>query len=71
MAQVGLDRLLAEVELAGDLGVGLALDDEPRDLELAFGQRLEAGAVARARAGAAVDAPPEPAELAFGLVAVA
>src|SRR3954447_10722782 len=35
VANVGLDGLLAEKQLAGDLGVGLAIDDQLRDLELA------------------------------------
>ena len=37
VAQVGLDRLLAEEQLGGDLGIRLAVDDEPRELELALG----------------------------------
>jgi hypothetical protein len=31
---VSLDRLLAEEQLRGDLGIGLAVDDQPGDLEL-------------------------------------
>ena len=40
-----LDRLLAEEELGGDLRVRLAVDHEPRDLELAPGQRVDPGRV--------------------------
>ena len=36
MAQVSLDRLLAQEQLGGDLGVRATVDDEPRDLQLAF-----------------------------------
>ena len=32
VAQVSLHRLLAEEQLAGDLGVRLPVDDQPRDL---------------------------------------
>jgi hypothetical protein len=39
---VGLDRLLAEEQLGSDLPIGLAVDDEARHLELAFGQRVDA-----------------------------
>jgi len=37
MAHVGLDRLLAEKQLGGDLWVRLAVDSEARDLQLACG----------------------------------
>src|SRR2546430_15418916 len=69
--QVRLDRLLAEEELRGDLGIRLAVDDEPRDLELAFGQRLDRGPAGFARPRAAVDAMAEPSQLALRLVPVA
>src|SRR6266542_5130621 len=42
IAQVRLDRLAAEEQLLGDLGVGLAVDDEVCNLEFAFGQRRNA-----------------------------
>ena len=35
---VRLDRAHAEVELSGDLGVGVAEGDQAQDLELALGQ---------------------------------
>jgi DNA-directed RNA polymerase specialized sigma24 family protein len=38
VADVGLDGLLAQEQLAGDLGVGLAVDDQHGDLELALGE---------------------------------
>src|SRR6185295_13821336 len=38
VADVRLDRLLAEEQLAGNLAVGLAIDDQPGDLKLALGQ---------------------------------
>jgi len=37
LAQVDLDRLLAQEQFRGDLQVGLAVDEEPRHLEFAFG----------------------------------
>jgi hypothetical protein len=40
VAQVGLDGLLAQEQFRGGLRVGLAVDDEPRHLEFASGQRL-------------------------------
>src|SRR6516164_5429640 len=54
VAQVGLDGLLAQEQLRGDLRVGLAVDDEPRHLEFAAGQRLDACPVGLARPGAAM-----------------
>src|SRR5262245_22375938 len=66
-----LDGLVAEEEPGGDLGVGLAIDDEPRHLELARRQCLDAGAVDLARPRAPVVPMAEPSELALGLVAVA
>ena len=38
---MGLDGLLTEEELRGDLGVRLAIDDELRDVELPWGERRE------------------------------
>ena len=62
--QVSLDRLLAEEQLGGDLGIRLAVDDEPSDLELASSQRFEPasrrpspGACAGERDGRAFPAP--------------
>src|SRR4051794_3481847 len=63
VAQVGLDGLRAEEQRARDLPVGLAVDDEPRDLELACGERSDAGEVRAAAARAPVDALAELAEL--------
>jgi ATP/maltotriose-dependent transcriptional regulator MalT len=62
---MGLDRARAEVERVGDLAVRLAVDDPLGDLALARGQRAEA-----LGAGAAVDALPEPAQVALGGVAL-
>ena len=38
VAQVGLDRLRAQVQLGRDLRVRPAVDDQPRDLQLALGE---------------------------------
>ena len=38
-----LDRLLTEIQLGGDFAVGFAVDDQSRDLELALGERFDAG----------------------------
>ena len=54
VAQVGLDGLLAQEQFRGDLRVGLAVDDEPRHLEFASGQRLDACPVGLARPRAPV-----------------
>src|SRR3954462_12197923 len=54
VADVRLDGLLAEKQLACDFGVGLAVDEQLGDLELATGQRAHA-AVCVARPGAPVD----------------
>jgi hypothetical protein len=51
---VRLDRLEAEEELGGDLGVRLAIDDKRGDLALALGQRVQTGAVGAAVARAPV-----------------
>lgn len=68
---MGFDRLQAEEQLPGDLGIGLALHDEPCNLQLAFGERLKAHGVTPARACAPVGAMSQPAELAVRFVAVA
>jgi hypothetical protein len=47
-AHVALDGLHAEEQLGCDLGVGLAVDDEPGHLELALGQQTDAIPLARA-----------------------
>ena len=51
-----------------DLGVRLAVDDEPGELELALGERADADPVGLARPRAAVDALAELAQLALRLV---
>ena len=55
VAQVGLDGLLAQEQFRGDLRVGLAVGDEPRDLVVAFSQGLDVGCAGLARPGAPVD----------------
>src|SRR4051794_14069940 len=42
VSDVRLDGLLAEEQLARDLAVGLAVDDQPGDLELSLCQRADA-----------------------------
>src|SRR5450755_385479 len=65
-----LDRLLTEIELSGDLAVGPAVDDQPRDLELALGERFDPGRVCLPRSRAPVDVLPEPSKLTLGSVTV-
>src|SRR5215204_840838 len=60
---VGLDGLLAEEQRGGDLRVGLAVGDELRHLELAFGQGFEPARVDLARARAPMDVPAQLAQL--------
>src|SRR4051794_21926955 len=71
VAQVRLDRLEAQEELGGDLGVRPAIDDERGDLALALGQRVHARAVGAALARAPVHRTPELAQLALGGIAQA
>src|SRR5262249_9405421 len=71
VAQMGLDRLLAQEQLGRDLGVRLALDDEAGHLELALGERLDARPVPPAGAGAPMRTVAELPKLPLGLVAVA
>ena len=70
VAQVGLDRLLANDQLGGDLAVRPAVHDEPCHLKLALRQRLDAGRVALARTRATVDVVAERSQLRFRVVAV-
>ena len=65
VAQLGLDRFLADEELGRDLRVRLAVDDEVRQLELALRQRRDARR--RPGAAAAVDRAAEVPQLAFHL----
>src|SRR4051794_31076037 len=58
---VGLDGRVADDELRGDLGVGVAAGDELEYLELARGEFLQAGGVRVGRGGAAEEAFDEPA----------
>src|SRR5262249_47296394 len=67
VAQVGLDRLVAEEELRGDLGVGSPVDDQLGHLELTGRQGLDPFPVALAGAGPPVHSAAELAELALGL----
>src|SRR5207244_13437173 len=57
--------------LRGNLGIRLAVYDEPCHLELAFGQRLDAGPVGHARPRATVDAMSKLSQLVFRLVPIA
>ena len=66
-----LDRLLAEEQLGRDLRIGLAVGDEPCELELTLGQRFEPSPVGTSWPRAAVDAIAELAQLAFRLIPVA
>ena len=63
---MSLDRLLAEEELGGDLAVRLPVSDELRDLAFAAGERSDS-VFGRAGRASAVEAAPEPAQLALGL----
>src|SRR5256885_7860348 len=67
VAQVSLDRLLAEEQLGGDLGIRLPVDDEARDLQLARGQGVDPGGARLAGLGSVMDAPAQLAQLALGL----
>src|SRR3954447_395084 len=68
--QVCLDGLVAEEQLARDLRVGLAVDHEHGELELALGQRLERRPGGPAPPRAPLDAMPELAQLPLRLAAV-
>src|SRR3954466_12016296 len=68
VAQVSLDRLLAEEQLGGDLGIRLPVDDEARDLQLARGQGVDPRGAGLAGLGWVMDAPPHLAQLALALV---
>src|SRR5690348_588355 len=67
VAQMSLDRLLAEKQLGCDLGVRLPVDDQARDLQFTGGQRFEPDRASFAAWGPPVDAVAEPAQLALGL----
>jgi hypothetical protein len=72
VADVGLHRSRAEEQLVRDLAIGATVDDAPRDVELALGERGDdPAAVGRGGLGPSVDAVAELAELAFGGVAIA
>jgi hypothetical protein len=55
---VRLNRLLAQEQFARDLAVGLAVDDEPGDLEFARGERADPLLVGVSGAGSSMDALP-------------
>src|SRR5215469_6034650 len=71
VAQVGLDCLQAQEQLRRDLRVGLAVDDEPRHLEFASGQRLDACPAGLARPRAPVGTMAELSQLSLRALAVA
>ena len=58
VADVRLDRLRAQEQLARDLAVGLAVDDQPGDLELTRGEGRDAGLIGVARSRSAMDPSP-------------
>ena len=60
---VRFDGLLAEEEAGRDLSVGIAIDDQPGDLELTLAQRLHPELVCRARSRGAMDPATELAQL--------
>jgi hypothetical protein len=59
-----------EEERFGNLWICPAINDEPRDLELAPRERFDAGPVELGRAGAAVDAMAKASQFAFGGAAI-
>src|SRR4051794_2940707 len=67
VAQVRLDGLLTEEQRRGDLGVGLAVDDEAGELELARAERPDSRLVRLARPAAPVHGMAEFAQLALGI----
>src|SRR3954464_10526654 len=71
VAQMRFDGFDAEEQLGGDLGVGLAGDDKPRDLQLTLGERLEAAAIWYAGPRAPVDVMALLSQFALRLVALA
>src|SRR4051812_25810906 len=71
VAQVRLDRFLAEEQLCRYLGIRLTIHDQPCHLELTCGQGLDSDPVGFARPRAAVDAMAELPQLLFRLVPVA
>src|SRR5664279_2608824 len=66
-----LNRLLTEIELGSDFAVGLAVDDQSRDLELALGERFDPGPVRLSRSRAPVDVVSEVSEFLLGSIAIA
>jgi hypothetical protein len=65
------DRLLAEEQLGRDLRIGLAVHDEPSDLELTFGQRFKANPVGSAWPRAPVDPVTELPQVTLRLIPIA
>jgi hypothetical protein len=68
---VRLDGLWAEEQRGCDLGVGLTVDDQPRNFELALRERGDADTVGFSRACASVDAMAQLSQFALCLVPVA
>jgi hypothetical protein len=62
---MSFDGLWAEEQLGGDLGIGLAVDDEARDLTLALGEGLQAHSIGFAGPTAAMDVMAEASQLAL------
>ena len=65
-----LDRLLAEEQLRGDLGIRLAVYDEASHLEVAFGERRDTGSAGIAWPRAPVGAMAERPELSLRASAI-
>ena len=68
---MGLDRVVAQVQAPGDLRIGLAVEHEHGELELASGQRLERRSGGPARPRALLDSMAELAKLPLRLAAIA
>src|SRR5215210_6876192 len=68
---MALDGLQAEEQLGGNLGIGLAVDDEPSYLKLSFAQGRHTGSVRLTGLRPTWSRTAELAQLTFCLVAIA
>src|SRR5207249_9106890 len=62
--------LLTQEQLCRDLRIRFAIDDEPRDLQLALCKGRDVASVARTRTRSTLDVPTELSQLALGLIAI-